>query len=82
MTNERDPFVDPLSLAIAPPPDETLEERIVREISEKEALLRSREIDAELKVAKMAMKRYKNAIKILVLGQSLSGESKQSHNDT
>ncbi|KAH9485207.1 Guanine nucleotide-binding protein alpha-4 subunit [Psilocybe cubensis] len=74
MPNETDNF-DPLSLAIAPPPDETPEERIVRELAEREAVLRSREIDAELKAAKVAMKRYKNAIKILVLGQSLSGKS-------
>lgn len=78
MSNGHDTF-DPLSFAIAPPPHESPEERIVREISEREAALRSREIDAELKAAKVVMKRYKNAIKILVLGQSLSGKSQQNY---
>jgi guanine nucleotide-binding protein subunit alpha len=66
--------VDPLELALAPPVDETPEERAVRERLEREAMQRSRRIDAELKAAKAKMKRYKNAVKILVLGQSLSGE--------
>ncbi|KDR75300.1 hypothetical protein GALMADRAFT_69553 [Galerina marginata CBS 339.88] len=73
MTADRD--LDPLTLAIAPPPNETPAERAAREKSEQEALQRSRCIDAELKLAKAAMKRYKKAIKVLVLGQSLSGKS-------
>jgi len=66
--------VDPLERALVPPIDETPEERATRERLEREAVQRSRHIDAELKVAKVRMKRYKNAVKILVLGQSLSGE--------
>jgi len=66
--------VDPLDLALAPPDDETPEQRDAREKLEREAIQRSRRIDAELKAAKAMMKRYKSAIKILVLGQSLSGE--------
>ncbi|KAJ3494191.1 hypothetical protein NLJ89_g10859 [Agrocybe chaxingu] len=66
---------DPLALAIAPPANETPAQRAAREKSEYEALLRSRKIDLELKAAKAAMKRYNKAVKILVLGQSLSGKS-------
>jgi guanine nucleotide-binding protein subunit alpha len=66
--------VDPLDLALAPPDDETPEQRAAREKLEREAMQRSRCIDAELKAAKATMKRYQSAIKILVLGQSLSGE--------
>jgi len=66
--------VDPLDLALAPPDDETSEQRAAREKLEREAIQRSRRIDAELKTAKAMMKRYKSAIKILVLGQSLSGK--------
>ena len=66
--------VDPLDLALVPPDGESPEQRAAREKLEQEAMQRSRSIDAELKAAKATMKRYKNAIKILVLGQSLSGE--------
>ena len=66
---------DPLTLAMAPPPDETPVERAERERKEHEALQRSRQIDAELKNAKAALKRQKRAIRVLVLGQSLSGMS-------
>ena len=64
---------DPLTLAMAPPPDETPAERAERERKEHEALQRSRQIDVELKNAKAALKRHKRAIRVLVLGQSLSG---------
>jgi hypothetical protein len=67
--------VDPLTLAMAPPPNETPEERREREEREERALEVSRQIDAEIKVAKIAMKKKKKAIKVLVLGQSLSGAS-------
>ncbi|KIM45073.1 hypothetical protein M413DRAFT_24337 [Hebeloma cylindrosporum] len=67
--------VDPLDLALAPPDDETPDQRTAREKLEREAIQRSRCIDAELRAAKATMKRYKSAIKILVLGQSLSGKS-------
>ncbi|KAF8160896.1 guanine nucleotide binding protein, alpha subunit [Crassisporium funariophilum] len=67
--------VDPLSMAMAPPPNETAIERMARERLELEAVQRSRRIDAELKAAKAAMKKHKKAIKVLVLGQSLSGKS-------
>lgn len=64
---------DPLTLAMAPPANETPEERLIRQEKEEHALEVSRRIDAEIKVAKIAMKKKKKAIKVLVLGQSLSG---------
>lgn len=64
---------DPLTLAMAPPPNETPEERFLREEKEERALQVSKRIDAEIKLAKLAMKKKKKAIKVLVLGQSLSG---------
>jgi hypothetical protein len=66
--------VDPLDILTLPPPDETPSDRAARERHEQEAMQRSRSIDAELKAAKASMKRYKKAVKILVLGQSLSGQ--------
>lgn len=71
---DRENSIDPLDIVLAPPPNETPEQRAIRENLEKEAAQRSHDIDTELKAAKIALKRYKNAIKILVLGQSLSGE--------
>ena len=44
--------VDPLDLALAPPDDETSEQRAGREKLEREAIQRSRRIDAELKAAR------------------------------
>ncbi|KAF9476375.1 G-alpha-domain-containing protein [Pholiota conissans] len=69
-TNESD--VDPLDIFTLPPPNETPSDRAARERREQEALQRSHDIDAELKAAKASMKRYKKAIKVLVLGQSFS----------
>lgn len=64
---------DPLTLAMAPPPNETLDERLAREEREERAREVSKRIDAEIKLAKAAMKKRQKAIKVLVLGQSLSG---------
>ena len=64
---------DPLSIAIAPPADETPEQRRVRESEEDEARRVSLHIDEVLKADKAAMKKRKNAVKVLVLGQSESG---------
>ncbi|KAG5646834.1 hypothetical protein DXG03_002211 [Asterophora parasitica] len=63
---------DPLTLAMAPPPDETQEERAAREEKEEHAREVSKRIDAEIKVAKAAMKKRQRAVKVLVLGQSMS----------
>jgi guanine nucleotide-binding protein alpha-1 subunit len=65
--------MDPLSQAMAPPPDETPEQRRSREYDEEQARYRSAQIDDEIKAEKNAMKKKKNPIKILVLGQSESG---------
>lgn len=68
-----DKETDPLAIVTAPPPNETPEERQIRERKEQEAIQRSRSIEAELKAAKISMKRWKDAVKVLVLGQSMSG---------
>ena len=64
---------DPLSIAIAPPADETPEQRRVREAKEEEARRVSLRIDEVLKADKVVMKKRKNAVKVLILGQSESG---------
>jgi len=69
---------DPLTRAIAPPPNESLEERHARELAEAEARRVSDEIDTRLRTEKAAMKKKKKAVKVLLLGQSESGAS-QSH---
>ncbi|GLB37323.1 putative G protein alpha subunit [Lyophyllum shimeji] len=66
---------DPLTRAMAPPPNETPEARQAREEREECAREVSKRIDAELKLAKAAMKKKERAVKLLVLGQSLSGKS-------
>ncbi|EMD34917.1 heterotrimeric G-protein alpha subunit [Gelatoporia subvermispora B] len=65
---------DPLSLAIAPPPNETTEEREVRLKAEAEARKISDRIDEQLKAERAALKK-KKPIKVLLLGQSESGKS-------
>lgn len=65
--------MDPLTLAMAPPPNETPEERRIREKAEADAILVSKRIDAELKSSKAALKKRSEAVQVLVLGQSLSG---------
>lgn len=64
---------DPLALAAAPPPDETLAERMIREKAEAEAKKISDEIDEQIKRDKLASKRRKRSVKVLLLGQSESG---------
>lgn len=65
---------DPLSAAIAPPPDETPEERERRLRAEEEARRRSESIDRMLKEGERAQRR-KKTVKVLLLGQSESGKS-------
>ncbi|KAG6920059.1 hypothetical protein DXG01_010127 [Tephrocybe rancida] len=64
--------VDPLTLAMAPPPGETIAERLAREEQEERARQVSKHIDHELKLAKAAMRSMQRAVKVLVLGQSMS----------
>ncbi len=67
------PDYDPLAAALQPPLDETPEQRAEREATETLALEVSNRIDAEIKSARQAMKRTKDPIRVLVLGQSMSG---------
>ena len=68
------PDDDPLTLAIAPPPDETPEQREARLSAEAEARSISERIDEQLKTEKAAQrKRRSQTVKVLLLGQSESG---------
>ncbi|KIJ61417.1 hypothetical protein HYDPIDRAFT_96606 [Hydnomerulius pinastri MD-312] len=66
---------DPLTRAIAPPPNETLAEREQRISAEQEAKRISDAIDEELNRQRITEKKGPKAIKILLLGQSESGKS-------
>ena len=70
-TNESD---DPLTRALAPPPDESLEERTARVKKEIEAQRVSDQIDEAIKQERHAMRKRKT-MKMLLLGQSESGTS-------
>ena len=65
---------DPLTRALAPPPNETQEEKEVRLRAEARARKVSEEIDESLKAEKAALKK-KPPVKVLLLGQSESGMS-------
>lgn len=65
--------VDPLTAAIAPPSNESPEQKAKREQEEAEARRVSDQIDEQLKAEKAALKRKKPPIKVLLLGQSESG---------
>ena len=67
--------IDPLTLAIAPPENETDEERALRERTEAEARRVSDEIDEQLRAEKNAMRKKTKPVKVLLLGQSESGTS-------
>ncbi|KAI5119021.1 hypothetical protein M0805_001880 [Coniferiporia weirii] len=66
---------DPLAAAIAPPQDETPEEREAREKREAEEKRVNDEIDEMLKAERLAARRRKKPVKVLLLGQSESGKS-------
>jgi guanine nucleotide-binding protein subunit alpha len=66
---------DPLALALAPPSNETPEQRAERERREAEERRISDEIDEQLKAERAALRRRKKPVKVLLLGQSESGES-------
>ncbi len=60
---------------MAPPPNESLEARTERERAEHLAKKISNDIDDQIKIEKAELKkRRKNMIKVLILGQSESGE--------
>lgn len=66
---------DPLTRAIAPPPDESEAEKAERLTREAEAKRISDGIDEEIKREKIVWKRNKSLFKLLLLGQSESGQS-------
>ncbi|KAH9940208.1 G-protein alpha subunit [Epithele typhae] len=66
---------DPLSIALQPPPDESVEDRQARIRQQEDAARVSKEIDEEIALSKKAFERRKKAIKILLLGQAESGKS-------
>lgn len=65
---------DPLTLAIAPPIDETPDQRLARELAEAEAKRRNDEIDEQLRRERESGKK-KKPVKLLLLGQSESGKT-------
>ncbi|KAJ6454349.1 guanine nucleotide binding protein, alpha subunit [Mycena sanguinolenta] len=66
---------DPISLVLAPPKNESLQERQARIAMEKAEKLVSDEIDAQLHKERQQAKRLPKPVKILLLGQSESGKS-------
>lgn len=74
-TNEHD---DPLTRALAPPLDETAEERTARIKKEIEAQHVSDAIDEAIKQEKSALKK-RRVMKMLLLGQSESGMYLSTH---
>lgn len=60
---------DPLTLAIAPPPDETPEQRQIREAAEAEAKRVSDEIDEQIRKERELERKKKRPVKLLLLGQ-------------
>ncbi|KAJ7932073.1 guanine nucleotide-binding protein alpha-4 subunit [Mycena leptocephala] len=72
MTIDQD--LDPLALALAPPPGESPQDREARLLGEREAKKRSDLIDQELSRERSESKSVK-PVKILLLGQSESGKS-------
>ncbi|TFK74544.1 G-alpha-domain-containing protein [Pluteus cervinus] len=66
---------DPLSLAIAPPKNETPQQRQLREELEEQARQNSQRIDERIKAERLALKRARQQVKVLLLGQSHAGKS-------
>ena len=68
------PDEDPLTAAMAPPPNETDDERVARLKEEAAARAVSDQIDEQIKEERAALRKRKKPIKVLLLGQSESGE--------
>ncbi|PFH48743.1 hypothetical protein AMATHDRAFT_64668 [Amanita thiersii Skay4041] len=66
---------DPITAALQPPPSETEEERVVRLEAEAEAKRVSEQIDEDLKQERERLRKNKDDIKLLLLGQAESGKS-------
>ncbi|KAJ7224737.1 guanine nucleotide binding protein, alpha subunit [Mycena haematopus] len=72
---------DPISLALAPPENESLEERQTRIAMERAAKLASDEIDAQLNKERQQAKRLPKPVKILLLDFQLMCEPKAFHSE-
>lgn len=66
--------LDPLASILAPPPNETPQQRAARERAEAEARKISEAIDEQIRQERIAL-RKKGPVKVLLLGQSESGKS-------
>ncbi|KAF8626128.1 hypothetical protein AX17_006623 [Amanita inopinata Kibby_2008] len=66
---------DPITAALQPPSTETQQERILRLQAEAEAKRVSEQIDEDLKQERERLRRNKDDIKLLLLGQAESGKS-------
>ncbi|KAJ7038039.1 guanine nucleotide binding protein, alpha subunit [Mycena alexandri] len=67
--------LDPIAAALAPPPNESPEERESRVLQERAAKKVSDEIDEQLNRERQQVKRQPKPLQILLLGQSESGKS-------
>ncbi|KAF7310301.1 hypothetical protein MIND_00404100 [Mycena indigotica] len=74
-SRRRQSDTDPLTLALAPPPNESMQERTERLALAATAAQTSRAIDEALLQEKRALDKKKEDVKILLLGQSESGKS-------
>jgi guanine nucleotide-binding protein subunit alpha len=63
---------DPISVALAPPQNESPEDRQTRILMERAAKAASDEIDAQLNKERQQAKRLPKAVKILLLGAPLA----------
>lgn len=66
--------LDPLASLLAPPPNETPQQKAARERAEAEARKVSEAIDEQIRQERIAM-RKRGPVKVLLLGQSESGKS-------
>ena len=73
LARRSDNSFDPLARALAPPLDETPEQRTMREENETEARRVSERIDEQIRLEKQADSRKKVPVKVLMLGQAESG---------
>ena len=69
------PFQNPFISGPLPPKGETPQERSRREQEEARAKAVSDAIDEQIEQDRVAFERYQRAIKVLLLGQSESGQS-------
>lgn len=75
LTRRSDESLGPLARALAPPADESPEQRAMREAKETEARRMSERIDEQIRLEKQANSRNKVPVKVLMLGQAESGKS-------